>query len=159
MGGATGTNYSVNWLPWLNKCDDYQIRDDFSWVKGAHQLKIRASWALYKKVQDLFGHTEGHFTFNGGYTGNDFADFLLGFASGYNEVGVQDHGFWNDTSWAAYVQDNWRATRRLTLNLGLRWDGIPHTIEANNRGSDFTPTCRIRPTLHSLHPKVTSTPR
>ena len=139
LGGATGTNYSVNWQPWLNKCDDYQIRDDFSWVKGSHQLKIGASWALYKKVQDLFGPTEGAYTFNGGYTGNDFADFLLGYANSYNELGVQDHGFWNATSWAAYVQDNWRATRRLTLNLGLRWDGVPHTIEANNRGSNFYP--------------------
>jgi hypothetical protein len=139
LQGATGSNYDVNWQPWRNVCDDYQIRDDFSWVKGSHQLRLGASWALYKKVQDLFGNTQGVFRFNGNYTGNDFADFLLGFANSYNELGVQDHGYWNATSWAAYVQDNWRATRRLTLNLGLRWDGVPHTIEANNRGSNFYP--------------------
>lgn len=43
-------------------------------------------------------------------------------------------------SWAAYFQDNWRANRKLTLNLGLRWDGIPHTYEANNRMGNFYPS-------------------
>jgi hypothetical protein len=40
---------------------------------------------------------------------------------------------------AAYFQDNWRVNKRLTLNLGLRWDGIPHTYEANNRMGNFYP--------------------
>src|SRR5262249_1388099 len=48
-------------------------------------------------------------------------------------------GYWNNVSWAAYVQDNWRVNRRLTLNLGLRWDGVPHTYEANNRMGNFYP--------------------
>jgi len=52
---------------------------------------------------------------------------------------VQDSGKWNNVSWAAYVQDNWRVNRRLTLNLGLRWDGVPHTYEANNRMGNFYP--------------------
>jgi hypothetical protein len=139
LGGATGTTYSANWTPWNNGANDYQIRDDISWAKGAHQLKFGASWALYKKVQDVFADTEGNFNFNGFYTGSDFADLLLGDAAGYSEDGVHDSGHWNNVSWAAYAQDNWRATKRLTLNLGLRWDGIPHTYEANNRYSDFYP--------------------
>ena len=57
----------------------------------------------------------------------------------YNELAVQDNGHWNNVSWAAYIQDNWRATKRLTLNLGLRWDGVPHTYEANNRMGNFYP--------------------
>ncbi|HTF44057.1 MAG TPA: hypothetical protein VK641_09170, partial [Terriglobales bacterium] len=48
-------------------------------------------------------------------------------------------GQWNNVSYAAYVQDNWRATHRLTLNLGLRWDGVPHTYEANQQSSNFYP--------------------
>jgi hypothetical protein len=52
-------------------------------------------------------------------------------------LAVQDSGHWNNVSWAAYVQDNWRVNRRLTLNLGLRWDGVPHTYEANNRMGNF----------------------
>ena len=135
----TGTDYTTASWPWKNKADDYQIRDDISWTKGAHQLKMGGSWALYKKVQDLFGNTQGSFTFNNTFTGVDFADYLLGTASSYGELAVQDHGFWNNVSWAAYVQDNWRVNNRLTLNLGLRWDGVPHTYEANNRMGNFYP--------------------
>ncbi len=139
LGGVTGADYTTSSWPWHNKADDYQIRDDISWTRGAHQFKFGGSWAIYKKVQDLFGQTQGGYTFNNTYTGVDFADFLLGYAQQYNELAVQDHGNWNNVSWAAYFQDNWRATKRLTLNLGLRWDGVPHTYEANNRMGNFYP--------------------
>lgn len=139
LTGATGTNYDVSSWPWHNKADDYQVRDDLSWVKGAHQIKIGASWMLYKKVQDLFGDTQGAFSFNGSYTGSDFADFLLGDATSYTELAVQDAGHWDSKSYDAYIQDNWKVNSRLTLNLGLRWDGIPHTYEENNRQSNFYP--------------------
>jgi hypothetical protein len=135
----TGTNYQSNWMPWQNKADSYQIADDVSWTKGAHELKMGGMFLMYKKVQDLFAPTQGAFTFNGFYTGYDFADYLLGYASGYSENAVQDNGHWNFNSYALYVQDNWRATPRLTLNLGLRWDGSPHTVEANGRESNFYP--------------------
>jgi hypothetical protein len=131
--------YDVSSWPWHNKADDYQVRDDLSWVVGSHQLKMGASWALYKKLQDLFGDTQGSFNFNGLYTGNSVADFLLGYANSYTELAVQDHGQWNNVSPAVYFQDNWHVSSRLTLNLGLRWDGIPHTYEANDRMSDFYP--------------------
>ncbi|HVH85638.1 MAG TPA: TonB-dependent receptor [Terriglobales bacterium] len=139
LSGSTGTNYTVTWEPWVNKADDYQIRDDVSWSTGKHQFKYGGSWALYKKIQDVFASTQGSFAFDGSYTGNDFADFLLGYAHSYSEDAVHDNGHWNNVSWAAYVQDNWRTTPRLTLNLGLRWDGAPHTYEANNRFSNFYP--------------------
>jgi hypothetical protein len=140
LNGSTGTHFEISSWPWVNKADDYQIRDDVSITKGAHQLKFGASWALYKKVQDLFGTTQGSYGFDGTFTGNDFADFLLGDAKGYGELAVQDHGFWNNVSWAAYAQDNWRVNRRLTVNLGLRWDGVPHTYEAHDRMGNFYPS-------------------
>jgi hypothetical protein len=137
LQGATGANFNIGWEPWVNKCDDYQIRDDVSWTKGRHQLKIGGSWSIYKKIQDLFTTTQGAYGFNGAFSGNDFADFLLGYAQNYNEAAVHDSGHWNAVSWAAYIQDNYRVNNRLTLNLGLRWDGVPHTYEANNRMSNF----------------------
>ena len=140
LQGSTGTDYDVSSFPWHNKADDYQFRDDVSWTRGKHELKFGASIALYKKVQDLFGDTQGQFNFNGSYTGNDFADFLLGYSSQYTELAVQDNGHWDNISSAIYFQDNWRVNSRLTLNLGLRWDGIPHTYEENNRGSNFYPS-------------------
>jgi hypothetical protein len=152
LGGITGADYTSNWTPWNNKADDYQLRDDISWTKGAHQLKFGGSWALYKKTQDAFANTQGNFTFNGFYTtptgcvssstvscGYDFADYLLGYAQAYSEDGNKITGQWNNISPALYFQDNWRVNSRLTLNLGLRWDGIPHTYEANQQSSNFYP--------------------
>ena len=139
LGGSTGAQFGNNSWPWTNKADDYQIRDDVSWTKGAHQMKMGGSWAIYKKYQQLFGNTQGSFSFNGSYTGLDFADYLLGLSNSYGELGVQDYGYWNNVSTALYFQDNWRVNKRLTLNLGLRWDGVPHTYEANNRMGNFYP--------------------
>ena len=137
LSAQTGTQYSANWTPWLNHYNDYQIRDDISWTRGTHQIRMGGSWALYAKQQDVFASTQGNFGFNGSYSGNDFADFLLGYAQSYEEDAIHDHGDWNNVSWAAYIQDNWRANKKLTLNLGVRWDGVPHTYETNKRMSSF----------------------
>lgn len=139
LTGSTGANYTVNWQPWNNTANSYQLRDDVSWTKGRHQLKIGGSWLYYAKVQDWFKNTQGGFTFDGAYTGNDFADFLLGYSNSYNEDGFKGVGHWNNVSWALYVEDNFRVNNKLTLNLGLRWDGIPHTYEANNQQVNFYP--------------------
>ncbi|HYM76785.1 MAG TPA: carboxypeptidase regulatory-like domain-containing protein [Candidatus Dormibacteraeota bacterium] len=139
LSGVTGSNYTVNWMPWNNKADDYQFRDDLSWTKGAHQFKFGFSWAMYKKIQDAFANTQGNFTFNGAFSGYDYADFVMGLAQSYSEDGAKISGHWNNISPAAYVQDNWRVNNRLTLNLGLRWDGIPHTYEASQLSSNFYP--------------------
>lgn len=137
LNGSTGTNYTVNWTPWVNKADDYQIRDDVSWTNGRHQFKFGGSWAIYKKVQDWFKNTQGNYSFNGQYSGDDFADYLLGLAQNYTQDALKAAGRWDNQSWALYFQDNWRFTNRLTLNLGLRWDGIPHTYEENNNMANF----------------------
>ena len=93
----SNANFQISSWPWVNRADGYQIRDDVSWTKGAHQIKIGGSWSLYKKKQQLFGTTQGAFTFEGNnqsYTGNSFADFLLGTASSYSELAVQDVRTW-----------------------------------------------------------------
>ncbi|MGE5056381.1 MAG: carboxypeptidase regulatory-like domain-containing protein [Acidobacteriota bacterium] len=152
LNGITGANYTSNWTPWNNAANDYQIRDDVSWTRGAHQLKFGFSWMLYKKVQSWFANTQGNFNFNGSFTsptgctgsstvscGYDFADFLLGYSQQYTENAVQDTGHWNNVSYGVYAQDTWRVNRRLTLNLGLRWDGMPHTYEVNHQSANFYP--------------------
>jgi hypothetical protein len=139
LSNQTGAQFNNNWNPWINTANSYQIRDDVSWTKGAHQLKMGGSWLNFRKAQPLQVSPEGNFGFNGSFTGYDFADYLLGFAQSYSEAATEDTRHWNSVSWAAYFQDDWRATRRLTLNLGLRWDGIPHTAEINNQASNWYP--------------------
>ncbi|HYL85557.1 MAG TPA: hypothetical protein VE263_15080, partial [Candidatus Angelobacter sp.] len=159
LSGGAGSQFEISSWPWHNKADDYQIRDDVSWTRGAHQFKIGGSWAIYKKIQDLFGQTQGGFSFNNTFTkgnsvtgnpgfcdptvntcGNSFASFLLGIPASYQELAIQDKGYWNNVSTALWFQDNWRVSHRLTVNLGLRWDGVPHTYEANNRMGNFYPS-------------------
>ena len=137
LSGSTGTNYTSNWVPWTNGYNAYQIQDAVSWSKGAHQLRMGGSFQTYRKYQDLFAPTQGSFQFNGQYSGNDFADYLLGLSNSYGENALQDSQNWNANSYALYVQDTWRTTRRLTLSLGLRWDGIPHTVNPQNQVSNF----------------------
>jgi hypothetical protein len=149
FSGGSGAQFEIASWPWINSANGYQIRDDLSWTKGAHQFKFGGSWALYKKAQQLFGTTQGALKFTGKanegtYTGDSFSDFVLGLTCsgcdhGYEELGVQDVRTWPNVSWGAYVQDDWRATNRLTLNLGLRWDGIPHAYESSNHMGNFYP--------------------
>jgi len=139
LSNQTGAQFNNNWNPWINSANDYQIRDDVSWTKGSHQLKMGGSWANFRKAQPLQVSPEGNFGFNGSFTGYDFADFLLGLSQSYSEAAIEDTRHWNSVSWGAYFQDDWRATRRLTLNLGLRWDGIPHTSEINGQMANWYP--------------------
>ena len=135
--GKTGDVYNQNWSPWDNTADSYQLRDDLSWSKGAHQIKVGFGWLWFKKAQPLQDSPQGGFQFNGTYTGYDFADFLLGLSNNYGEAALKDTRHWNSVSWSSYIQDDWRVNRRLTVNLGLRWDGIPHTAEVNGQQSNF----------------------
>src|SRR5260370_35188638 len=86
LKGSTGTQFEISSWPWRNKADDYQIRDDLSWTKGAHQLKFGFSWAIYKKVQDLFAQTNGGCNFAGTLTGNAFPYLLLDDANPDSEM-------------------------------------------------------------------------
>jgi hypothetical protein len=139
LSNGIGATYDASSYPWLNGYKNYQIREDLSWTHGRHSWKFGGMYMYATKYQELFGQTQGNFSFNGTYTGIGFADFLLGYAASYNELAVQDSGHWANNTIAAYAKDDWRVNNRLTLNLGLRWEGIPHTYEQNNRMSDFYP--------------------
>jgi hypothetical protein len=137
--GSTGSIYTSSILPWHNYAHSYQPRDDVSWTEGRHQLKMGGSWLFYAKAQDSSTTTQGNFGFTGQFTGDDFADYLLGYATIYQESAIQNLQHWNSNSFALYFQDNYRVNRRFTLNLGLRWDGIPHTYDANKQTANFYP--------------------
>jgi hypothetical protein len=101
----------------------YEISDAFSRILGKHGLKAGAeihSNQINTHPDVVFN---GSFAFNGSETGLDFADFLLGTPSSYTQGQARD--FYNRNLYlAAFVQDSWKATNRLTLNYGVRWDRI-----------------------------------
>ncbi len=75
----------------------------------------------------------GSFVFTGLYTGNDFADYLLGLPQqATKQFGPGTEQF-RSTSWDLFVQDDWRATDKITVNAGLRYEYFSPLSEADNR--------------------------
>jgi hypothetical protein len=134
-----GTNYDTGSWPWHNAADSNQWRDDISKMAGKHALKFGGQFMRYRKNQDIFGQTQGGYNFNGRFTGSDIADFDLGLANSYHELAIQDRGHWRTSTFSFYFTDSWRATNRLTLNLGARWEVMPHVYEVIDRQSNFYP--------------------
>lgn len=140
FSGAPNTTYTVNYWPWHNSYLDYQIRDDLSWTHGQHAMKFGFSYMREDKNQQQQADTEGDYTFNSSaYSKDAYANFLLGFVSSYQQLQQLNTDHWLDNTYSGYAMDNWHLTPRLTLNLGLRFDGLPHTYEKNNRTSNFVP--------------------
>ena len=139
IGNPYGVYYDTSSWPWNNVYGAHIVGDNLSWTKGNHNMQFGGSYIRSYKQQDIFGNTNGNFDFDGSASGNAFADFLLGYAHNYSEVAIQDAVNIRFNQFAAYAVDNWRVNNRLTLNLGLRWEGIPHAYDINGRLSDFYP--------------------
>ena len=139
-GGPINTEWTVIYWPWHNSYLNYQIRDDLNWTKGKHSLKFGFSYMREDKNQQLQADTQGDYTFNGSqYSGSSYLNFILGLAANYDELQTQRTDYWISNNYAGYAMDNWRVIPRLTLNLGLRYDALPHTYEKYNNVSNFIP--------------------
>ena len=139
IAGNYGINYGPSWAPWYNAYNAYQVGDNLSVIKGNHNLKFGGSFMWFTKNQDGFTDTEGTYNFDGSATGNAFADFLLGNTQNYSEASAQPRIHTNATGFGLYAMDDWHVSKRLTLNLGLRYEGVPQTRVSDNNVSNFYP--------------------
>ena len=99
------------------------IADSLSWTRGKHSIKAGFEFARVDVVnRQNSAPYRGSFSFDGRYTGNSFADFLLGDLSTTSRS--TSNFILDDVNYrmAAYIQDDWRIHPRLTLNIGLRYD-------------------------------------
>jgi hypothetical protein len=114
----------------------YAVSDHFSKVIGSHSLKAGVRVSLEQVNVNPNPTFNGAFTFYGSETGSDFADFLLGVASNYNQADSQTY-YGRHKYAAAFVQDSWRVRSNLTLNLGVRWDLMQYWSEKYNQIPTF----------------------
>src|SRR5271168_2991678 len=116
----------------------FQALDNFSKVIGTHTLKFGGEFHYDQLAVDAIAQFNGNFLFFGTETGSDFADFLLGAPSQYNQSQLQP--FYGRNKYVGlYGQDSWRINSSLTLNYGLRWDRIEPWYEKYNQIATFVP--------------------
>jgi hypothetical protein len=153
--GSLGTTYTVIYWPWHNSFLDYQIRDDLSKIIGKHALKIGVSYMRMDKNQQLQADTEGDYSFSGStFSQNPYTNFLLGFASSYDQLQTQRTGHYINNTYSVYVNDDWHATPRLTLNLGFRYDFLPHVYDKFNQLGNFNPAAYSAAAAQSPNPST-----
>jgi hypothetical protein len=114
----------------------YQAADTFSKVFGGHTIKLGAEFHADQVNAHPIAQFNGSFVFSGTETGVDFADFLIGVPSQYNQS--QLNPFYARNKYLGlFAQDSWHALPNLTLNYGLRWDRIAPWEEKFNQISTF----------------------
>ncbi len=145
IGGAqSGPRTSVQ--------NTYEVADSVAWMRGAHSLKFGAGFR--RNQINVFQATvpNGLFIFTPAAPVNDgFANLLLGAPQIFFQgLGDFYRGLRN-WSTMAYVQDEWRVNRRLTLNVGMRWEAINPNSEIRNRLNGFAPG--VQSTVHPEAPR------
>ena len=117
------------------------ILDNVSWQKSRHTMKFGTLVAFARPtVADGAGVNQfGTFGFNGFATGFDYADFLLGIPSTESLNSNPPNRYNRHVDTALFAQDSWKATQRLTLTLGLRWEYFMPPVDANDRRANFDP--------------------
>ncbi len=123
---------------------DRSLRSEFyqsvTWVRSAHTIK--AGFEFQRSSAFNFQNTapfRGSFQFNGRYSGNAFADYLLGVSTQTGRASKNAEVDLANNRWSAYIQDDWKATRKLTINYGLRYDFYGVFDNAKGDLSNFDP--------------------
>jgi hypothetical protein len=122
--------------------NSFSISDNLSWIMGGHSLKGGVLWTrnTAKDGRGIGVNFRGRYRFNGVQTGNAYADFLLGLtrdtADAVTTRGILDG---HSDDFAIFLQDDWKASRDLTVFLGLRYELVGAWHEKGDLIGNFVP--------------------
>lgn len=150
IGNNSAIKNSMNLLPTV------------TWIKGAHTIRAGLDARFWQNGYALQNggptiitgsgwtwETANH-ALNISTDGNDIASFLLGVpTSASNQIYTPTYAA--EHYWAPFFQDDWKVTRKLTLNLGLRWDWLPSEIKRHKVGNYAFDTQSVNPYLSSVN--------
>ena len=129
--------------------DQYALNEDLSLVRAKHSMSFGASslraWVL---IRNQF-HQPGNFGFTADVTNLSMASYFLG----YLRTFLQGNGEFKDNrinTFGLYFQDDWHASRKLTLNIGMRYDPFFPWKETKGRIEIFSPSAYAAGTTSSV---------
>ncbi len=129
---GSGTHERVQ-LPILT----HQFTDNVTIVRGKHNIRTGGEFRYSLNQDDFNQQSGGNFSFIDRVTRSGLASFLMGTVNGASLVDSDLLKVRTDY-WGAYLQDDWKVSRNLTLNLGVRWDyDTPRWEKTDNRQSGF----------------------
>ena len=143
IGGYNGQlEYTGDYGLFAVPQNTYELTDTLNLQLGHHSLKVGGTY-LRREVaffRPISGKGFFNLTGNGsGFTGWETSELLVGGVRNYS-IGAQNGFFANESQEdAVFAQDDWRVTRRLTLNLGLRYDLLTWPYEKHDQQAAFDP--------------------
>jgi len=161
-GGPSAGLYANKWMP--------SISDTVAKVWGTHTVKGGFYWEWIRNAQPANNNTNGQLLFqasgNTNSTGDAYADEVLGIANQYVETNFNRLNDIAYNTYEGFVQDDWKVTKRLTLNLGLRFSHFQPWADRLGFGypifdsSQYSQGCAVAPTYCGFlwHSKDTSVP-
>src|SRR5438552_2652161 len=123
-------------MPGYTNSTVYQVSDDLSMVRGAHQIGFGANYIrmLFNVLAGSAG--PGNFKFTASNTGMGLGDFMLGKPNDFSQQNINTY-YGRQNYVGLYLQDTWKANSRLTVNAGIRWEPFLGMQEKQNRVSNF----------------------
>jgi carboxypeptidase family protein/TonB-dependent receptor-like protein len=118
-------NMNFNGLPFINQNHTFNFIDNISKIVGSHTIKAGFYAQRSRKDQTAFARTDSDINFENNInnpfnTGHPYANALLGVYNSYTQANAFPKGLYRYWNVEGYIQDNWKATRRLTIDYGLR---------------------------------------